>query len=121
MVHSSKTENRNIGRIGERLAEEFLVGKGLELVLRNSSTRFGEIDLIMTDKGILVFVEVKTKKGLGFGSPEEMFTQGKLRKVRNMATVYLKGQEVACRIDMVAVVLDDDNNPVSIKHYENVT
>ena len=116
-----KQFNKKTGEVGERLAEEVLVKKGFELILRNFSTRFGEIDLIMRDKEKIVFVEVKTKKGLDWGSPEEMFTRGKLEKVKRMATVYLKGREVPCRIDMVAVVLDGENNPVSVKHYENVT
>ena len=114
-----KTENRNTGRIGEAMAEDFLTDKGYEVVLKNFSTRLGEIDLVMRDKDILVFVEVKTKKGLLFGSPEEMFTRGKYERVKRMATVYLKGEEVPCRIDMVAVVLDDQNQPVSVKHYKN--
>ena len=74
----------------------------------------------MRDKGILVFVEVKAKKGLVFGMPEEMFTRGKFERVKRMATVYLKGKDVPCRIDMAAVVLDGQNQPVSVKHYENV-
>jgi len=116
-----KVLNRETGRIGEGIAEGFLVKKGLELVLRNFSTRFGEIDLIMRDKDVLVFVEVKTKKGLDWGRPEEMFTRGKYERVKRMASVYLKGKEVACRIDMVAVVLNGENEAVSVKHYVNVT
>ena len=116
-----KVWNRETGRIGEKIAEEFLTKKGFELISRNFSTRFGEIDLIMRDKGILVFVEVKTKKGLNFGRPEEMFTRNKYQKVKNMAIVYLKGREVKSRIDMMAVVLGPDNEPISVKHYENVT
>lgn len=116
-----KVWNRETGRIGEGIAEEFLIKKGLEVVLRNFSTRFGEIDLIMRDKERLVFVEVKTKKGLDWGSPEEMFIRGKYERVKRMASVYLKGREVACRIDMVAVVLNPNNEPISVKHYENVT
>ena len=116
-----KILNRETGKIGEKAAEEFLINKGLTLVSRNFSSRFGEIDLIMREKNILVFVEVKTKKGLGWGSPEEMFTRGKYERVKRMASVYLKGKEVSCRIDMVAVVLGEENQPVSVKHYENVT
>ncbi|KKU28048.1 MAG: hypothetical protein UX42_C0021G0022, partial [Microgenomates group bacterium GW2011_GWC1_46_20] len=80
----------------------------------------GEIDLIMRDKETVVFVEVKTKKGYSWGSPEEMFTRGKYERVKRMANVYLKGREVACRIDMVAVVLNAQNEAVSVQHYENV-
>lgn len=116
-----KTENRDVGRRGEAIALQHLLEKGCELVLRNFSTRFGEIDLIMRDKDIMVFVEVKTKKGLGWGSPEEMFTRNKMERVKRMATVYLKGREEKCRIDMVAVVLDQSDEPISVKHYRNVT
>ena len=116
-----KFYNKQTGRIGEVIAEQYLVKKNLRLVLRNFSTQFGEIDLIMWDKDTLVFVEVKTKKGLAFGTPEEMFTRGKYERVKRMASVYLKGREVACRIDMVAVVLNAENEAVSVKHYENVT
>ena len=116
-----KVLNREVGRKGEEIAAEYLGGKGYEVILRNYSTRFGEIDLICRGKDILVFVEVKAKKGLKFGRPEEMFTRYKLEKVKRMATVYLEGRDVPCRIDMVAVVLDEFNRPVEIKHYQNVT
>jgi putative endonuclease len=116
-----KFDNRETGIIGEGMALEYLLKNGFELITRNFSTRFGEIDLIMRDKDILVFVEVKTKKGLSWGSPEEMFTQGKLNRVRRMATVYLQGKEVPCRIDMVAIVLDSANCQIALKHYTNVS
>lgn len=118
MVHSS---NKYIGAIGEKIALDYLLSKNYELIMTNYSTRFGEIDLIMRDKERLVFVEVKTKKGLDWGSPEEMFTRRKYERVKRMASVYLKGREVSCRIDMVAVVLNPNNEPISVKHYENVT
>lgn len=113
--------NKQIGRIGEVIAEQYLVKKGWELISRNFSTRFGEIDLIMRDKDILAFVEVKTKKGLKWGSPEEMFTRNKYERVKRMASIYLQGKEVPCRIDMVAVILGPNNEPVFVKHYGNVT
>ena len=115
-----KLFNRKTGEVGESLALEYLLKKGFELVLRNFGTRFGEIDLIMRDKGVLVFVEVKTKKGLDFGSPEEMFTRNKYKKVKNMALVYLKGRETKSRIDMVAVILAASGTPVSIHYYPAV-
>ncbi|KKU69780.1 MAG: hypothetical protein UX92_C0010G0021 [Candidatus Amesbacteria bacterium GW2011_GWA1_47_20] len=116
-----KVWNKETGRIGEKIALDYLLSKNYELITTNYSTRFGEIDLIMRDKETVVFVEVKTKKGYSWGSPEEMFTQRKYERVKRMANVYLKGRQVACRIDMVAVVLNEENRPVSVKHYANVT
>lgn len=115
-----KKDNKDTGRIGEQITEKVLKNKGYSIIKRNFSTRFGEIDLICSKAGITVFVEVKTKKGTYFGTPEEMFTKRKAVRVKRMAIVYLQGKEVSCQIDMVAVVLDDDNNPVRISHYENV-
>ncbi len=116
-----KEENRKTGRFGEDLAADFLKKKGYEIVERNFATRFGEIDIIARKNGVTVFVEVKTKKGDEFGSPEEMVGKNKLGRVKRMATVYLDGKEVTCRIDMVAVVLDGQNKVQRITHYENLT
>lgn len=115
-----KAFNKDTGKIGEDLAAKLLVEKGLTILARNFSTRFGEIDLICQDGDTTVFVEVKTKKGLAFGSPEEMFGRGKAERVKRMATVYLNGKSAACRIDMVAVVLNEDNSLSRITHYPNV-
>ena len=115
-----KKDNKFVGKIGEDLAAEHLQNKGYEILERNFSNKFGEIDIITRDKNVLVFVEVKTKRGEDFGMPEEMVGRGKLHKIRNMATIYTKGQETLCRIDVVAVVLGINNEVVRLTHYENV-
>ncbi len=115
-----KKDNKIVGKIGESEAERWLRDKGYAILERNFGSRFGEIDLICLTGDITVFVEVKTKKGLDFGRPEEMFTRSKLTKIKRMATVYLGGKEVPCRIDMIAVVLDADNQVSEIRHYEGV-
>lgn len=115
-----KTFNRAIGRLAEDLAAEELQKKGFKILQRNFSNRFGEIDIIAQDKDILVFVEVKAKKGIEFGSPEEMINRSKLQKVRRMADVYLQGKNLPCRLDVVAIVLSPDNDLLRLTHYENV-
>lgn len=115
-----KMYNKQTGRIGEDAAAEFLTKKGFEVVLRNYRTRYGEIDMICRDNNVLVFVEVKTKKGTLLGTPEEMFTQRKYNQVKRMAQVYLEGKEVPCRIDMVAVELNDIDNVISVRSYQNM-
>lgn len=115
----SKFQNKLIGKIGEDLAKDYLVKQGYQIVATNFHTRFGEIDIIVQDKDTLVFVEVKTKVGLDFGPPEAMFTPRKYDRVKRMATVYLKGRDVPCRIDLVAIVLDPTHQPISINHYQN--
>lgn len=115
-----KIFNRDTGRRAEDLAARALEDKGYEILERNFSNRFGEIDIIAKDKEVLVFVEVKAKKGVDFGLPEEMINPRKLAKVRHMAEVYLTGRQLPCRIDVVAVILNEDNSVLRLTHYENV-
>jgi putative endonuclease len=115
-----KRWNKIVGQTGEAEAERLLARKGYDIISRNFSTRYGEIDLICRDGETLVFVEVKTKKGPDFGTPEDMFTRRKLDRVKRMAIVYLEGKETKCRIDMVAVVLGQNEQMESIQHYQNV-
>lgn len=115
-----KTQNRETGRIGEDLAVEALEKKGYEILERNFSNKFGELDIIAKHNDVLIFVEVKTKIGEDFGMPEEMINPRKLYKIRNMAAIYLKGKKVQCRIDVVAIVLGENNEVQRLTHYENV-
>jgi putative endonuclease len=115
-----KQFNRKTGETGESIAADYLAKKHFQILERNFSNKFGEIDIIARDKDVLVFVEVKTKIGEDFGLPEDMVGRGKLQKIRNMATIYLNGASTFCRIDVVAIVLDECNNVSRLTHYENV-
>ena len=115
-----KNLNRALGRLTEAMAADALEKKGFEILERNFSNKFGEIDLIAMDKDTLVFVEVKAKTGEYFGLPEEMVSKGKLNKIRHMATIYTDGKLMLCRIDVVAIVIDDTKNILRLTHYKNV-
>lgn len=115
-----KQDNRKTGFLAEDLAVETLKNKGFKILERNFSNRFGEIDIIAKDKDVLVFVEVKAKKGVNFGLPEEMINHYKLKKVQKMAEVYMNGKTFACRIDVVAIILSETNELLHLNHYENV-
>lgn len=115
-----KADNRQTGFLAENLAIEELKAKGYRILENNFSNRFGEIDIIARDRDILVFVEVKAKRGAEFGQPEEMISPYKLARVKNMATIYMKGENLPCRIDVVAILLSPTNDLVRLTHYENV-
>lgn len=115
-----KKFNKQTGIAGEKLALNYLLSHNYQLIATNYCTKFGEIDLVMKDGRTLIFVEVKTKIGADFGTPEDMFTRGKYNKVKRMASLYLNGREVPCRIDVVAIVLDQSYQLVSLHHYPNV-
>lgn len=99
---------RGLGAWGEELAARELTRRGLTILGRNHRTREGEIDLIAQEGSCLVIVEVKTRRGTGFGTPEEAVTPGKQEKLIALAQAYVAeaGWEGPWRIDVVGVHLD---------------
>lgn len=83
-------DSRELGRRGEDLAAEFLVGKGWTLVGRNVRVGHREVDIIATRGAILAFVEVKTRRGTGFGTPLESISLRKMRDVARAAAGWLR-------------------------------
>lgn len=80
----------NLGKIGEELAYEYLAQQGLILVEKNFRRRFGEVDLIMKDGEILVFIEVKYRSSQAFGGGLGAVTRHKQQKIKLMAQLYLQ-------------------------------
>jgi len=110
---------KQTGKAGERIAGQYLVKNGYRILAKNYTCRLGEIDIVAMDKNELVFVEVRTKTGTGFGSPEESITRSKKRKLVSMAQYYLKanpGSPEDYRIDVIAVTLDTGSEAAGIKH-----
>ncbi|MGF1472037.1 MAG: YraN family protein [Rubrobacteraceae bacterium] len=99
--------NRRTGARGEKLALRHLGESGYELVCENYRTRYGEIDLIVRDGETLVFVEVKLRRGTGYGSPLESVTPRKQEQIRAVAAQYLAETEPECkelRFDVVGIL-----------------
>jgi putative endonuclease len=95
-----------LGKEGERIAERFLLKKGYRLVERNYRCAAGEIDLIVLDRRVVVFVEVKTRTGNTFGTPLEAVEFRKQQKMIQAAQYFLayKGlQQRDARFDVVGI------------------
>lgn len=108
-----------LGRWGERAAERYLVARGWRLLARNY--RFGrrEVDLVATRGGVVIFVEVKTRAGEGFGSPLESITRLKRREVEAVAAEFLIRhhlQDAGVRFDAIAVTREPGGRTVRIDH-----
>ncbi|HOR02089.1 MAG TPA: YraN family protein [Candidatus Woesebacteria bacterium] len=123
---SNKVKNYKKGKEGEEIAKKFLEQKGFRLIESNYNNKLGEIDLIMSNKEVLVFVEVKLKVGDKFGSPEEMISKYKLNRIRRIAESFLmlnpeiKRNFLKYRLDAVCIVLNEDKTVTRINHYENL-
>ncbi|WP_417697890.1 YraN family protein [Psychromonas sp.] len=89
----------------EQQALAFLQKQGLLLICQNFYCRFGEIDLIMSDQGTLVFIEVRYRKNQDFGGATASITPQKQRKLIKTAKQYLSqlDDEPYCRFDVIAI------------------
>lgn len=99
-------ERQQLGIRGETLACQELERLGYAVLERRYRTRAGEIDIIASDAGTTVFVEVKTRLDLSFGDPAEAVTPHKQQRVVAMATDYVARHELdnaPCRFDVVTV------------------
>jgi len=105
----AKSSHIDRGREGEEEAARQLRDRGYEIVSRNFRTARGEVDIIARHKGMLVFIEVKTRRNCRFGAPQEAVDFRKQARLRNMARYYLyrKGTpDLPCRFDIVSVTLE---------------
>ena len=101
-------KRRDTGIRGEKLAQDFVRKKGYRILETNYRCPEGEIDIIARDKDSLVFIEVRTKTSLAFGSPEESITPAKKERMKATAWHYLQNHDnlpSLWRIDVVAVEL----------------
>ena len=83
-----------LGKYGERVAATKLVEDGYELIDRNwrcdDGELKGELDIVARRGGVLTFVEVKTRSSVDYGEPAEAVTPIKVRKIRELATVWMR-------------------------------
>ena len=113
---------QSLGRLGERLAGDALEERGYRIVARNFRCRAGEIDLVAEEGEDLVFVEVKTRRGVTHGLPEEAVNERKARKIREIACHYLDLHnlpECSWRIDVVAVQFSPMGRLTEIRVYQH--
>ncbi|HPF59694.1 MAG TPA: YraN family protein [Candidatus Competibacteraceae bacterium] len=94
------------GTVAEDLALRYLETQGMTLITRNFRCRAGELDLIMRDGGHLVFVEVRSRRHVRYGTPAESVTRTKQQRLLRAAAFYLQRQrlDLPCRFDVVAVL-----------------
>ena len=76
------SDRGGLGRYGEEVAAEHLVAAGLTIVARNWRCREGEVDIVALDGDVLVMCEVKTRRGVGFGTPLDAVTPAKAARLR---------------------------------------
>jgi putative endonuclease len=113
---------QRIGRWGEETAAQYLISNGYTILDRNVRSAHGEIDLVATKEGLLVFVEVKTRSSHSFAYPEDSVTRRKQAYLLFSAEEYLQahpGSGDSWQFDVISVV-GHPHGEVQIEHFENV-
>ena len=108
------------GMQGQQAAENFLREKSYNIIDRNYRIKTGEIDLIASFEGYIIFLEVKFRKGLTHGYPREAVTYAKQQKIQRTALHYITARGLAeqdFRFDVVEVL--EQNGQVYVNHIEN--
>ena len=105
-----------LGRRGEDVAAAWLESQGLAVLARNWRCSEGELDIVATDREVVVICEVKTRSGDRFGSPFEAVTQGKRRKLRRLAMLWVTDNRVQgfprLRFDVIGVFWRPGEQPM---------
>lgn len=102
------TKTQLLGRYGEEQAAKFLESKGYQILDRNARTAAGEVDIVASDGGTLVFVEVKTRSSNFSGHPLQAITPRKVSTIRKVAAGWCSAHKVAnaqVRFDAVSVLI----------------
>jgi putative endonuclease len=116
---SASKSNLEVGRWGEKQAIKYLKKQKYKIIQKNFRTHTGEIDIIASKQNVLIFVEVKTQRGVGAIEPEQRVGLMKKRQLVKLAKYYIartktKFDEV--RMDIITVTRTGKN--IDIKHIE---
>jgi len=116
--------NREIGKLGEELATQYLEQKGLKILERNFRCRQGEIDIICKQGKELVFIEVKTRTNIKYGKAAEAVNMPKRKHINRAVEFYLYARKLndeQVRIDVMEIYINDkDRKEYRINHIQNI-
>ncbi|MBI5567026.1 MAG: YraN family protein [Chloroflexi bacterium] len=113
---------QTLGKLGEDMAMQRLITQGYAVRERNWRCATGELDLVLERNDVLIFVEVRTRRGDRFGTPEESITPRKRARLISAALTYLAEHAAADRawhIDVVAIEIGPRGEIVRFNHLEN--
>jgi putative endonuclease len=116
------TPQGRLGRWGEDHARRYLEGKGYTVSATNYRSRWGEVDIVARLGDEYIFVEVKTRRGAAFGTPEESVTATKSQGLIATAQDYPQKndlEQASWRLDLISIHLDESGKLLEVSHLEN--
>lgn len=99
---------KEFGNTGEDIATQYLEQHGYIILERNFYCKQGEIDIIAKEKNEIVFIEVKSRSDIGYGTPSEAVNRQKIRHLYRTARYYLYKNKCLnnyIRFDVIEVLI----------------
>jgi putative endonuclease len=111
--------HNELGTLGEKLAAQFMLREGYEILERNWTFQKAEIDIIAKKANQIIIVEVKTRNSDYFGDPQDFVTQGKIKLLVKAANEYIISNDIdlEVRFDIIAVL--KNQKVENLAHFEN--
>ncbi len=112
---------RKFGFIGEKIAQGYLKDVGYKIIDTNFYSKKGEIDIIMREDNIIIFVEVKTRTNFKFGTPASAINKEKKLHIKKTAKIFLQINKLTnfnIRFDVVEVIFQ--NGKCKVNHIKNI-
>ncbi len=111
--------HNELGEKGERLAKDYLIKKGYEILTTNYRFKHLEVDIIAKYKNELIIVEVKTRQNDYLAGPEDTVTKGKQKSIVKVANAYIleNDLDIDTRFDIISIILNDKET--TIEHLED--
>ena len=120
---------KNLGNFGEHLAASHLTQLGYTLIETNWRCAIGEVDIVAWHAQCLTFIEVRTRRGGGAGTPEDSITPTKQLRLQQLVEAYLQahpalldsqGEPPPCRIDLAAIEFDREGKLTRLQVRPNI-
>ena len=108
---------RRFGIIGEKIAQGYLKNKGYDVIATNFYTKRGEIDIVAKKENYIIFVEVKTRNNLEYGSPASSINEIKKKHIKSAAKIFIYQnnlQKYNIRFDVIEIIIK--NGKCKINH-----
>lgn len=111
--------HNELGKLGEKIAADYLLSKGYEIVCKNFFYQKAEIDIIAKHNDMMICVEVKTRNSDFFGDPQEFVTPNKIKLLVKAMDAFITENEIdlESRFDIIAIL--KNKNREELTHYEN--
>jgi|SRR3989339_383357 len=117
------TQKQTIGKIGEKLACQYLEKNGYKIIQQNYWEKWGEIDIVAEKNKITFFVEVKTMRIFDSSelTPEDQMSKSKISKFKKISQSYANYYKIEnWQMNTIAIELDENNNLKNVRHWENI-